>query len=239
MKLDDAANGASIMHDPCRLSTLGSISTTIATLGILGLAIANYIWAQAITDSRPQQQPLPVSSESNARINSQTTKRPVDHEYIIGNSDLLKINVWKEPGLTESIPVRTDGKISMPLIGELQASGMTPKQLKQEITTRLRSYLTAPNVTVTVLQMNSQKFNILGEVNKPGSYPLTAGTTVVDAIADAGGFRDFAKTKSVYVLRKDSKGREAKIMFNYQKFIKGKGTDQNIVIRSRDIVVVP
>jgi polysaccharide export outer membrane protein len=166
------------------------------------------------------------------------TARP-DDSFIIGDGDVLAINVWKEPDLTRSVPVRSDGKISLPLVGELQATGRTPLQLEQDITAKLQSYITAPQVTVIVQQINSLKFNILGEVMKPGSYPLTAGTTIVDAIAIAGGFKDFAKKKGIYVLRQGAVGNESRFAFNYQEFIKGKSTKQNIMLEPRDTIVVP
>jgi len=163
----------------------------------------------------------------------------VDSSYVIGNDDVLSINVWKEAELSRQFPVRSDGKISLPLIGEVQAAGRTPLQLQQDITDKLKSFISDPQVAVIVQQINSLKFNVLGQVNKPGSYPLTTGTTIVDAIAVAGGFRDFAKKKSIYVIRQDAGGNEHRFTFNYQAFIKGAKTDQNIALKPRDTVVIP
>src|SRR5579863_10629605 len=118
-----------------------------------------------------------------------------DDSYVIGNDDHLAISVWKEPDLTKSIPVRSDGKISLPLVGEMQATGRTPLQLELDISNRLRNYITVPEVTVIVEASNSKKYNILGQVGRPGAYALTLSTTIMDAIAAAGGFKDFAKTK--------------------------------------------
>ncbi|MGA2207933.1 MAG: polysaccharide biosynthesis/export family protein [Terracidiphilus sp.] len=162
-----------------------------------------------------------------------------DDTYIIGDADVLGINVWKEPELTRSIPVRSDGKISLPLIGDIQAEGRTPMQLEEDIAARLKSYITDPQVAVIVEQINSRNFNILGQVMKPGSYPLAAGTTIVDAIALAGGLKDFAKKKGVYLLRQDSAGSEERYPFNYQEFLKGKNTTQNIKLKPHDTIVVP
>ncbi len=159
--------------------------------------------------------------------------------YVIGDDDVLSINVWKEPEISKSIPVRSDGKISLPLVGEVVAAGRTPPQLETAITDRLRGFITDPQVTVIVEQMNSQKFNIFGQVGKPGSYPLIAGITIVDALANAGGLRDFAKKKSIYVLRQNPGGGELRIPFNYDKFIKGKDVTQNIQIKPHDTIVVP
>jgi polysaccharide biosynthesis/export protein len=162
-----------------------------------------------------------------------------DDSFIIGADDVLAINVWKEQEVSRTVPVRSDGKISLPLVGEVTAAGRTPLQLEKDISTKLLSYMTDPEVTVIVQQINSQKYNILGQVGRPGSYPLTGMITIVDAIASAGGFRDFAKKKGVYILRLDSAGHESRIPFNYQDFIKGKDTNQNITLQPRDTIIVP
>jgi polysaccharide export outer membrane protein len=158
--------------------------------------------------------------------------------FVIGNDDVLAINVWKEADISRVVPVRTDGKISLPLVGELQAAGKTPKQLEAEIGNGLKSYITEPEVTVIVQETKSQKFNILGHVQKPGSYVLIPPMTVVDAIAVAGGFQDFAKVKSIYVLRDDG-GKQVRLPFNYKQVIKGSHFGQNIQLQPRDTVVVP
>jgi polysaccharide export outer membrane protein len=152
---------------------------------------------------------------------------------------MLAVSVWKEPDLTKQIPVRSDGMISLPLIGDVQAAGRTPAQLQGDISAKLKSFITDPQVSVIVQEIRSLKFNILGQVTRPGSYSLGAGMTVVDAIATAGGFRDFAKKKGVYVMRQTASGPQIRIPFNYQEFIKGKNTDQNIQLKPRDTVVVP
>lgn len=162
-----------------------------------------------------------------------------DANYVIGNDDVLAINVWKEPDISRSIPVRSDGKISLPLVGEVQATGSTPLKLEQDIATRLKNYIAEPEVTVIVEKVNSQKFNVLGMVNKPGLYPLANSPTVLDAIAMAGGFRDFAKQKSIYVLRQNPDGTQARITFNYKEVVKGKNPQTNIKLQPHDTVIVP
>jgi polysaccharide export outer membrane protein len=164
---------------------------------------------------------------------------PHDNSFVIGNDDVLVINVWKEPEVSRTLPVRSDGRISLPLVGEIQATGRTPLQLEQEIARGLHAYMTDPEVTVIVQEIHSQQFNILGQVLKPGAYPLTRTTTVLDAIAIAGGFRDFAKQKGIYILRQNPKGGESRIPFNYKNVIKGMNPAQNIVLEPRDTVVVP
>jgi polysaccharide biosynthesis/export protein len=181
----------------------------------------------------------PTEMVSVARSAKISTSQPHDDGFIIGNGDVLAISVWKQPDISRSIPVRSDGRISLPLIGELQAAGQTPLRLEEQITSKLQPYLAEPEVTVIVEQINSEKFNILGRVTKPGSYPLANPTTVLDAIALAGGCRDFAKQKAIYVLRRNPDGTETRFPFNYQDVVKGKNTAQNITLHPHDTIVVP
>jgi polysaccharide export outer membrane protein len=166
-------------------------------------------------------------------------QKPHDATFIIGTDDVLAINVWKEPDISRVIPVRSDGKISLPLVGELRAAGRTPLQLEQEISDKLKNYIGEPEVTVIVQQINSQKFNILGQVNRPGSYPMANAATVLDAIAVAGGFRDFAKQKSIYILRQNADGTQTRLPFNYKDVVKGRNTEQNIKLQPQDTIVIP
>jgi polysaccharide export outer membrane protein len=183
-------------------------------------------------------QAVKASTAASAQA-SETAGRPHNDTFVIGNDDVLAINVWKEPDISRSIPVRSDGKISLPLVGEVQATGQTPLKLEQEIAGKLKNYIADPEVTVIVQQINSQKFNILGEVVRPGSYPLTNSATVLDAIAVAGGFRDFAKRKSIYVLRQNPDGSKSRLPFNYKNVIKGSVSDQNVKLQPGDTIVVP
>lgn len=181
-----------------------------------------------------------ATTKSNSSISVENSgTRAHDDSFIIGSDDLLAINVWKEPDVSRSIPVRSDGKISLPLVGELQAAGQTPAKLEQDIAARLKSYISEPEVTVIVQQINSQKVNILGMVNKPGSYVLSGSMTVLDAIAQAGGFRDFAKQKSIYVLRQNAEGTQTRLSFNYKEVVKGSNPAQNIRLQPHDTIVVP
>lgn len=179
------------------------------------------------------------SATSIAQSDAGSNKTPHDDNFVIGNDDLLAISVWKETELTKSVPVRSDGRISLPLVGEIQAAGRTPAQLEKEITEKLKNFITTPEVTVVVEKVNSRKYNVLGEVTKPGSYLLTTETTVMDAIAAAGGFRDFAKKSGVYVLRKGRDGQESHLKFNYKDFVKGKNTAQNVKLEPNDTIIVP
>ena len=159
--------------------------------------------------------------------------------FVIGTADVLAVNVWKEPEISRVVPVRSDGKISLPLIGELQASGRTTEQLEAEIKQKLKDFVSEPEVTVIVQEIRSQKFNVLGMVMRPGSYTLTKPMTVIDAIASAGGFRDFAKQKDIYVLRRTADGKQTRLPFNYKDVVKGHNPGQNLELESNDTVIVP
>lgn len=189
----------------------------------------------------PSGPPAPTGDARKNAGDHGTANKSVasDNSYVIGADDVLAISVWKEPEVSRSVPVRTDGKISLPLIGELQAGGQTPRQLEQEIAKRLQSYISEPEVTVIVQDSKSQRINILGMVARPGSYLLTGSTTVLDAIAMAGGFKDFAKQKSIYVLRTGEDGTQKRLPFNYKEVIKGKNPEQNVRLLPRDTVVIP
>ena len=209
-------------------------------LGFLFIVLSGSLLAQVPAASQADRGlPGGVVADSPATPLAPSGNKPHDNSFVIGNDDRLAINVWKEPDLSRTIPVRSDGKISLPLVGEVQAAGRTPLQLEQDIATKLRNYITEPEVTVIVEQINSQKFNILGQVGKPGSYSLASATTVLDAIAAAGGFRDFAKQKAIYILRQNASGVETRIPFNYKEVIKGKNPQQNIKLEPRDTIVVP
>jgi polysaccharide export outer membrane protein len=200
------------------------------------VVLAGSLWAQggAATNASPASGPAKSASTTD-----DSAGKPHDDSFVIGNDDVLAINVWKEPDISRSIPVRSDGKISLPLVGEVQAAGQTPLKLEKDIASKLKSYISEPEVTVMVQQINSQKFNILGQVARPGSYPLANSPTVLDAIALAGGFRDFAKQKSIYVLRQNPDGGQSRFPFNYKDVVSGKNLSQNIKLQARDTIVVP
>src|SRR5271166_3606254 len=159
--------------------------------------------------------------------------------FVIGVEDILNINVWKEPELSRVVPVRPDGMITLPLIGEIKAKGLTPIQLQDQISASLRKLMSDPQVTVIVAEVHSLTFNVMGQVLKPGYYPLTRRMPVLAALALSGGIQPFAKQKKVYVLRTQADGKQAKLAFNYKDVIKGKRSDENIELQPRDTVVVP
>ena len=197
------------------------------------LVLTSGVWAQTVADKAPAQ------PGASGQVANSSATQPHDNNFVIGNDDVLAVNVWKEPDISRSVPVRSDGKISLPLVGEVQAAGQTPLKLEQDIASKLKSYISDPEVTVIVQQINSQKYNILGMVAKPGSYTLTNSATVLDAIAVAGGFRDFAKKKAIYVLRQNADGTQTKLPFNYRDVIKGQNLTQNVRLQARDTIVVP
>jgi polysaccharide export outer membrane protein len=179
------------------------------------------------------------ASKKTATATLQASAPVAAPDYIIGTEDVLAINVWKEPELTKTVPVRPDGKISLPLVGEVQAAGKTPKQLQEQLSTGLQSYIASPEVTVMVQEVRSQKINVVGEVNKPGTFILVKPMTVLDGLAEAGGFREFAKTSKIYVLRVNADGTQTRFPFNYKKVIKGRNSAENIQLESHDTIVVP
>jgi polysaccharide biosynthesis/export protein len=212
----------------------------IKALEILTFVALSFSLAAGQSVPSQPMQPETQTKLAMAQPGPDVQTKSVDPDrFLIGNDDVLAINVWKETELSRSAIVRSDGKISLPLVGEVQASGETPRQLEQAIVVKLKNYISEPEVTVMVQQINSQKFNILGQVVRPGSYTLTNSVTVLDAIAVAGGFRDFAKKKSIYILRQNPDGGQSRIAFNYKDVIKGKSAEQNGKLQPRDTVVVP
>src|SRR3974390_424847 len=198
---------------------------------VLLLVILGSVLLRAESGALAGQQSSPANPEPKTSDQAgapASAKTHSDETYVIGADDVLAINVWKEPDVSRSVPVLSDGKISLPLAGEIQAAGQTPRQLEDAITNGLKSYISEPEVTVIVQDSKSQKINVLGMVARPGAYMLTGSTTVLDAIALAGGFKDFAKQKSIYVLRPNPDGTQQRIPFNYKKVIKGKNPEQNV-----------
>ena len=175
-------------------------------------------------NSGDKEAPKEPQSQSNA-------------SYVIGPDDQLHVSVWKEPDLTNTMPVRADGMISLPLLNDVQAAGLTPMQLAASISEKLKKYITDPHVTVEVTQMNSQRIYVTGEVLHPGAMNRTPDMTVLQALATAG-FTQFANTKGIYVLRTEG-GKQTKIPVNYKKLVKGDNMQQNVVLKPGDTIVVP
>lgn len=161
-----------------------------------------------------------------------------DSGYIIGASDVLTVTVWREPTLSGSILVRPDGMISMALLGDVRASGLTPLQLADQITQKLKKYYQDPKVSVVVTQIHSKLVFIIGEVNKKGPVELTPGMTLLEAISSAGGLTDFANSRRMYLLRNQEKGSQLRIPIHYKDALKGDG-NYNLVLQPGDTIVVP
>ncbi len=200
-------------------------------LGFFVLAIPAA--AQDATSKQPSQPAAPAVA-TDAPKKSATA----DANYVIGAQDVLDISVWKEPEVSRVVPVRPDGKISLPLLNDVQAAGLTPDALAQQITESLKKYVTNPQVTVIVTTINSQRVYLLGEVSRPGAFPMIPGMTVLQAISSGGGFTQYARTNKVYVLRNEN-GKQVKYPFNYKEVINAKKPEQDIPLKAGDTIVVP
>ena len=202
------------------------------------------LWVLFVTAGMLAQSSDP-SKAGDTKAGDARTRKPADtvqetgasSDYVIGADDVLHISVWKEPDLSEQLPVRPDGKISMPLLNDIPAAGLTPLALKDSITEKLKKYIADPRVTVVVTAMNSQRIFVTGEVAHSGPITLLPQMTVLQALAQAG-FTQFANLKAIYVLRTQN-GRQQKIPFNYKDVVKGNHPEQNIVLKPGDTVVVP
>jgi len=191
--------------------------------------------------AQPEQKPPDTTAPTSADAPKESAASPagsaaaVDpNTFVIGSEDVIAIQVWREPEFSRAAVVRPDGRITLPLIKEVEAAGQTPNQLAAQIAKRLSEYIKDPQVDVTVTQVRSQKYYITGEVNKSGSFPLAIPTRVLEALTNAGGFRDFANTKKIVILRKGER-----LKFNYKEVIKGKNPEQNILLENGDYIIVP
>ena len=199
---------------------------------LLLVALAIPTWAK---DKPKQNKPAPSRTETAGGAPS---VNPVGAAYIIAPDDVLAIDVWKEAEITRTVPVRPDGKISLPLLNDVQAAGLTATDLASVIAERLKKFVANPQVTVIVATVNSQKIYILGEVPRAGVVPLLPNMTVLQAISSAGGFSQYANQKGVYVLRTEN-GQQVKYPFNYREVVKGVNIQQNIMLKPGDTIVVP
>jgi polysaccharide export outer membrane protein len=192
------------------------------------------------TRGQAQAAPAPAEQIAPPPANSAPTPAPAGvaaETYVIGASDVLTVTVWKEPTLSGSILVRPDGMISLPLLGDVQASGLTPLQLKEQIETKLRKFVQDPNVSVVIGQIHSKIVYLLGEVGKKGPIEMTPGMTLLEAIASAGGLTEYANAKRMYILR-DEGGKHLKIPVHYKQALKGDSTF-DLAVKPGDTIVVP
>lgn len=209
---------------------------TVRKLLCLMLVAALSLAAQK-TKQEPDANPIgvkPLEPQAGAPADSGAAA-PVDPKnFVLGPEDVVLVKVWKEPDLSGPVRIRVDGKISLPLGGELVAAGKTPEQLAQDITKVMSSFVNNPLVIVSVQEVRSKKYSITGEIARPGLYPLVTPTTVMEAIVQAGGLKEYAKKKKITILRG---GKLLK--FNYDEVIRGKNPAQNILLENGDLIVVP
>jgi polysaccharide biosynthesis/export protein len=203
-----------------RLLSIGSIGTFI-----LLIMVTNMAYSQADKEILSKKEAQPETAVDG-------------DQYVIGPEDVLYIYVWKEEALTRTVPVRMDGKISLPLIQEIKAAGLTPLQLKEVLTRKLKEFIENPIVSVTVMEANSFKVYVTGLVKNPGVYRLRSETTVVQIISLAGGFTEWANPKKIMVVRKED-GREKRIAVNYKKIMSGRDTSSDIILKTGDTIIVP
>ena len=215
----------------CQIGTL-----LLAVLGCTQLGFGQ----TAGTEPQASQQKTPIQGKSMDSKGSPVAAGQVatPSDFVIGESDVLNVNVWKEPEISQTVVVRPDGKISLPLIGEVFVSGLSPVQTQTLLANKLQSILTNPQVTVTVTEIRSRVVFITGEVVKPGAYPLLVPTTILQLITNASGLGQFANKKGIFVLRTVD-GKQQKFPFNYSQVIKGEKQEQNILLHPGDTVVVP
>src|SRR5215813_12647825 len=192
---------------------------------ILTMLAASGLQAQEAAKNAQKQAPPAAQAPATA-----------DPSYKIGPQDVLRIDVWKETEISRSVPVRPDGKISLPLLNDVQAAGLTAMELASVITEGLKKFINSPQVTVTVAEINSRRIYVTGEVARPGAYPLLPAMTALQALTSGGGFTQFSNTKKIYVLRNES-GKQVKHPFNYKLVLDGKQDD--IPLQPGDTIVVP
>jgi len=159
-------------------------------------------------------------------------------QYVIGPEDVLYIHVWREEALSRTVPVRMDGNISLPIIQEIKAAGLTPLKLKEGLTERLKEFIESPNVSVTVMEANSYKVYISGQVRTPGVYRLRSETSLLQMIPMAGGFAEWANQKKILIIRKED-GKEKRFTVNYKKILTGKDPGSNVILKAGDTIIVP
>jgi polysaccharide export outer membrane protein len=209
----------------------------LVAISIVGAALQLSAQSEPTAQEQDSQTDAETPAKQTPARNSPAAATD-DPTYVLGPQDGLNINVWKEPELSGPLQVRPDGKISIPLLNDVQASGLTAMQLSANVTTGLKKYISDPHVTVIVTAINSRRVYVLGEVAHPGGFGLVPGMTVLQAIADADGLTQFAHGKRIYVLRNEG-GKQVKYPFNYNRVVNGQRQEQNMELKSGDTVVVP
>lgn len=203
---------------------------------LLALLWINAFLISSIFAQAQEKSAAASSAAATQKATGETAKLTDESEYKIGPQDELRIDVWKEPDITRTIPVRPDGKISLPLLNDVQAAGLTSLELATTIREDLKKYINNPQVTVTVMAINSRRVYVTGEAARSGALPLLPNMTALQAISSSGGFNQFAKIKSIYILRQEG-GKQVKLPFNYKEVVAGKKPD--IPLKPGDVIVVP
>ena len=200
------------------------------------LGLATWLLAAVVAMPAAAQTPAaqgPVKDQGATKDQGSTLA-----EYRIGPEDTVQISVWKNDAISRTVPVRPDGKISLPLLNDVQAAGLTPMELREILNTKLKEFIPSPEVSVIVLEPKSFKITLIGEVPKPGRYELRSRTTVLDLLAMAGGVTQFAARSRIFVIRRDDTGQK-KVGFNYNRAIAADGERENFDLQPNDIVIVP
>ena len=213
--------------------TVNCRSRNIAS--VLALALAAPAFAQQPKPATVPAAPQSVAAKAPAVASPEVVVPP---GYVIGADDVLLIVYWKDKDMSTEAQVRPDGKIALPLLNDVHASGLTPEQLRLSLTEESKKYMEDPNITVVVRQINSRRAFITGEVNKPGPYSLTSPTSVIQLISMAGGLKEYANSKKIIIMRTEGT-RQISLQFNYKDVIAGKNLQQNIELKPGDTVVVP
>ena len=210
-----------------------SLAALILALGLAAPCQTAQQAAPAAQQAAPAAQQAPAP-EAAKPAPPGTAKAAVDNDtYILGAEDVIIVRVWREQDLSGPHTIRPDGKITMPLIKEIQAAGLTPNKVAESITTALSKFVNSPDVAVSVEEVRSRRYFVDGEINRPGAYPLATPTTIFEAITLAGGFREFANKKHIIILRGDKR-----IKFNWSEVLKGKNLSQNINLENGDRIMV-
>ena len=210
------------------------------TVAVAALLMSSFALAQDAPAQPAASSASPNVASDKAASDKATNVVPDSQAgigYVIGPEDVLHVAVWREADLTATLPVRPDGKISLPLLNDVQASGLTPQQLAASVTEKLKKYIADPRVTVVVTQINSKRIFMVGEVLHPGPMSMIANMTVLQALSSAG-LNQFANTKRIYVLRTEN-GKQQKLPVNYRKLVKGEQIEQNYLLQPGDEIVVP
>jgi len=251
---DSSANSVKVQSDQMASAPVPTVPDKLPVAERAEFTSAGFIPAEALPQYPSSSTPVPLQlapevasepvgvpkaeTEPGAPADKLDSILP-DQDYVIGPQDLLTIDVWHEPEFSLSVPVRPDGKISLPLIGDMEVSGLTPRTLQARLAKELDAYIHKPQVTVIVREVNSRKFYIIGQIERPGTYSLSAHMTVLDALATAGGFRDFAKVQQIYLLRLRPDGSRNRLHFDYKAAVNGKASYRDIELQIGDTLVVP